>query len=122
MKYILAHATARENAARAVQDAPDGYSVVISPPTRNLEQNALLWVLLSKLSKQLPWHGQRLSADDYKDLLTASLRKQRVAPAVDGGGFVVFGERTSQYSKSEFSELIELIHAFAAQNNINLEE
>jgi hypothetical protein len=62
----------------------------------------------------------KLSADDWKDLLTASLRKQRSAPGLDGG-FVVFGERTRTYSKAEFSELIELIYAFGAQQGVVFE-
>lgn len=116
-KFVLAHDQARQRASHAVLNAPEGYVVEIKPPTRNLEQNALLWSLLGELSKQLPWHGQKLSPEDYKDLLTASLRKQRVSPGIDGG-FVVFGDRTSKYSKAEFSDLIELIYAFGTQNGV----
>lgn len=116
--FILSHDQARANALQWVKSAPHGHSVTISEPTRTLEQNSLLWPLLGELAKQVTWHGQKLTADDWKDLLTASLRKQRAAPAIDGNGFVVFGERTRTYTKAQFSELIELIYAFGAQHDV----
>lgn len=119
--FILAHEQARQTATRYIADAPAGYCVTVAEPTRTLEQNALMWPLLQKLADQVVWYGVKLSADDWKDLLTASLRKQRSAPGLDGG-FVVFGERTRTYSKAEFSELIELIYAFGAQQGVEFEK
>lgn len=120
--FILAHDQARENAARFVmREAPAGYCVTVSEPTRSLEQNALMWPLLEKLAAHIVWHGTKLSSEDWKDMLTASLRKQRAAPGIDGG-FVVFGERTRVYSKAQFSELIELIFAFGAQHGVTFEK
>lgn len=118
--FILAHEQARQNAIQFIAQAPAGYCVTVAEPTRSLEQNALMWPLLEKLEKQVVWHGTKLSAEDWKDMLTASLRKQRAAPGIDGG-FVVFGERTKTYSKAQFSELIELIYAFGAQQGVNFE-
>lgn len=119
--FILAHEAARQNAIRFITEAPAGLCVTVSEPTRTLEQNALMWPLLQKLADQVVWYGVKLSADDWKDLLTASLRKQRSAPGLDGG-FVVFGERTRTYTKAEFSELIELIYAFGAQQGVEFEK
>lgn len=120
--YILAHDEARRRAIQCVKEAPQGHCVTVSEPTRTLEQNSLLWPLLGCLSKQILWHGAKLSPDDWKDLLTASLTKQRSAPAIDGGGFVVFGERTSNYTKSMFSALIELIYAFGAERDVDFNQ
>ena len=119
--FILAHDRARQNAIQFIASAPAGYCVTVAEPTRTLEQNSLLWPLLQKLADQVVWYGVKLSADDWKDLLTASLRKQRSAPGLDGG-FVVFGERTRTYSKAEFSELIELVYAFGAQHGVEFEK
>jgi len=113
--------TNRRHVAEQVANLPDGWMIKAGPPTRSLEQNSLMWPLLQKLSKQVVWHGEKLSDEDWKDMLTASLRKQRVAPGIDGG-FVVFGERTKTYSKAEFSELIELIYAFGAQHGVNFDK
>lgn len=118
--FILAHDEARRNAVQFVQNAPQGYCVTVSEPTRTLEQNALMWPLLDRISKQVVWYGTKLSSEDWKDVLTASLRGQRSAPGIDGG-FVIFGERTKTYTKAQFSELIELILAFGAQHGVDFE-
>lgn len=88
---------------------------------RSDPQNRLMWARLGELSRQVNWHGQKLTPEDWKDVLTAALRKQRVVPGVDGG-FVVLGQRTSQMSKSEMSELLELIGAFGAQQGVEFAE
>ena len=118
--FILAHAEARKRAASAIMDAPDGYIVRITEPTRSLESNALLWVLLGEVSKQVEWYGSKLTAEEWKDVFSASLKKQKVVPALDGG-FVVCGQRTSKMTKSEFSDLIELIQAFGAERGVNFD-
>lgn len=110
--------TNRRHVAEQVANLPEGYVIKAGPPTRSLDQNALMWPLLQDLAAQVVWHSVKLSPDDWKDMLTASLRKQRRAPGIDGG-FVVFGERTRTYTKAEFSELIELIYAFGAQHGVN---
>ncbi len=89
----------------------------VKEATRSLEQNAALWAALDEIATQVEWYGQKLSADDWKHILSASLRKQRVAPGLDGG-FVVLGQKTSRMTKAEFSELLELAFAFGAQHNV----
>lgn len=116
--YRLAHTQARQLALEAVKNAPDGFVVTVSEPTRTLEMNALLWVLLTELSAKLPWHGIKLSPEEYKDLLSAGLVKSRVVPNIDGNGFVILGQRTSKMTKKEFSDLIDLILAFGSDHGI----
>ena len=53
--FIMAHNIARAGAIQAVQDAPEGYSVTIAAPTRNLEQNAAQWPILQAFADQLQW-------------------------------------------------------------------
>ena len=115
--FTLVHTEARRRAVQAVQNAPDGYAVIVKPPTRNLEQNALLWALLTDVSEQVIWHGRKLAPEAWKHIFTSSLKRQDVVPGLDGG-FVVLGLSTSQMSKAEFSDLIELIQAFMAANEV----
>lgn len=116
--YTIMHADSRRFIAQQIMQAPAGHVVTISEPTRSNDQNRLLWPLLDCLAKQVDWHGQKLSAEDWKHVLTSSLKKQRVVPGIDGG-FVVMGQSTSRMGKAEFSELIELLYAFGAQYNVN---
>lgn len=83
-------------------------------PQRNTGQNRKLWPMLADVSEQVSWYGEKMTPEDWKDVLSASLKKQRAVPGIDGG-FVVLGLRTSKLSKTEFADLIELIYAFGAQ-------
>ena len=91
--------------------------VKLEPETRSLAQNSLMWSCLSDIAKQVDWYGHKLSADDWKHVLTASLRKQRAVPGIDGG-FVVVGLSTSKMTISEMSEMVELSHAFGADQGV----
>ena len=115
--FILAHDLARSRALDAVRTAPVGYRVDVRAPTRSLDQNAKLWALLGDIAQQVDWHGQKLSADDWKDMATAALKRQRVVPGLDGG-FVVLGQRTSKMTRSEMAELIEFLYALGAERGV----
>lgn len=112
---------ARQNAAKAVLEAPEGYIVTIQEPTRNLIQNSRFWASLSDVSRQVDWHGNRLTPEEWKDVFTAALKRQKVVPGIDGG-FVVIGTRTSKMGKREFSELLELVYAFGAQHGVKFSD
>lgn len=85
--------------------------------TRNLEQNARMWAMLTDISEQVEWHGQKLTKEDWKDVFTAALKRLKVVPGIDGG-FVVIGAHTSKMSIAEMSELIEFAMAFGCQHNV----
>jgi len=118
--FRLVHAEARNRASQACQEAPDGYIVKIVEPTRTLDQNAALWPLLDEISAQVDWHGQKLSAEDWKHVFTSALRKLRVVPNLDGTGFVALGQSSKTMTKREFSELLELATAFAAERGVKM--
>jgi hypothetical protein len=89
--------------------------------TRSVEQNSRLWAMLGEVSKSVDWYGQKLSPEDWKHIFTASLKKTRAVPGIDGG-FVVLGLSTSKMTKGEMSELMELIEAFASERGLVLKE
>lgn len=91
--------------------------LTIEEEKRSLPQNQLMWSILSDLSKQVLWHGEKLTKEEYKDLLTAGLKKQRAIPGIDGG-FVVLGTSTSKMTKQEMTDLITLAHAFGDERGV----
>jgi hypothetical protein len=103
------------------------FEVEVRPERRNSEQNALLWVWLTAFSGQLQWpvNGAmvKLSADEWKDILSAAFKResQRVAMGLDGG-MVLLGLRTSQMGKAEFAEFLEFVMATAAHRGVALEQ
>ena len=115
--WKLTGEVAKKAACREILAAPEGYVVTLAEPTRTLDQNSLLWPLLTEVSKQVDWYGNKLTADEWKDVFSAALKKQKVVPGLDGG-FVVCGQSTSRMSKREFSDLVELIYAFGAERGV----
>jgi hypothetical protein len=107
---------------RWANNVPEGTTVEFRAPRRSIDQNALMWSLLGQISKQVDWYGQKLSSEDWKDVLTASLRRTRVVPGIDAGTFVPLGMRTSQMTKEEISDLLELIYAFGAERGVKFRE
>ena len=121
--FVLAHAEARANAKKAVEEAPDGYAVEIKPVKRTLGQNALLHALLSDISRYVEWAGQRRDIEVWKRLLTAAWLRARgepleMLPAIDGHGVDIVFRRTSELTKNEMIELIEYIQAWAIDQEV----
>lgn len=111
----------RRYAHECIDAAPDGYCVVIKEAKRTDEQNRKLWPLLGDVARQVEWHGKRLTAENWKDIFSAALKRSEVVPGIDGG-FVVLGQRTSQMGKAQFAALIELIYAFGAEHGVEWSE
>ena len=116
---ILTGEVARKAACREILAAPEGFAVTIGEATRTNDQNAKLWPMLDEISQQVDWYGQKLTKEEWKDIFSAALKKQKAVPGLDGG-FVVCGQSTSKMGKREFSDLIELINAFAAERGVVL--
>ena len=84
---------------------------------RSLKQNSLMWANLEDIAQQVVWYGQKLDKWEWKHVLTAGLKKQKIVPGIEGG-FVVIGARTSKMSIAEMNELIELSTMFGAQQGV----
>jgi hypothetical protein len=109
----------REQVARIAAAAPAGTRVEFKAAKRSLLQNSKMWAALSEVSRQLRWHGQVLPPGDWKLVfLDALKREQRIVPNLDGTGFVLLGRSSSDLSKEEMGELLELIAAFGAQHGV----
>jgi NinB protein len=124
MKVVLynaqqAHAAIMNLWAQIKGPMVDGqqYVIELREKTRSNEQNARMWAMLSDVSRQVIWHGRKLSPEEWKHVFSASLKRQDVVPGIDGG-FVVLGLSTSKMSVREMGDLMELISAFGAQNGV----
>lgn len=112
----------RTRVKEAIDEAPLGHHVVIKPPNRTLDQNALLWELLNQVARRVEWYGRYLRADDWKHIFTASLKQQTAVPGIEQGSMVVLGLSTSKMTKKQFSDLVEIIYAFCAERGVDLEQ
>jgi len=108
----------RSRVASWAAQAKSGTIVEFRESKRTTDQNSLLWACLTEIARKVEWHGMKLPADDWKDIFTAALRKHRFVPGLDANTVVPLGMRTSDMTKQEFSDLLELINAFAAERGI----
>lgn len=88
---------------------------------RSIAQNDLMWGMLTDISGQVEWYGEKLTPEEWKDVLTAGVKKQKAVPGIDGG-FVVLGARTSKMSIKEMSEVIELAGYFGGQHEVKFKQ
>lgn len=120
---ILDSKARREQAARWCMNAPAGTRLTFAEAKRTTDQNALMWASLTEIARQVPWHGLKLSADDWKLIFMASLNQEmRLVPNIDGTGFVNLGRSSSSLSKAEMGDLIDLIHAFGAKHDVEFHD
>lgn len=99
-------------------NAPEGWVVRISEPTRSRDQNDRMWALLTEVANQVEWYGRKLTPEDWKHIFSSSLKKLDVVPNIEGSGFVALGLSTSKMSKRELSDLMTLIEAFAVEHGV----
>lgn len=109
----------RERAAHWATKVPVGTRIEYRAPKRSLPQNDRMWAMLTDLASQVKWHGLRLAADDWKLLFLDALKREvRMVPNLDNNGFVSLGRSSSDLSKAEMTDLIDLIHAFGANHDV----
>lgn len=109
----------RRRAVHWVQQAPAGTRLEFKRAKRSLPQNDFMWSMLGDVAAKLPWHGIKLTPDDWKLIFLDALKRElRVVPNLDGTGFVNLGRSSSDLSKDEMADLLELIREFGARHNI----
>jgi hypothetical protein len=120
---VLHNDAMRAKAIDWIRRAPRETRVEFKGPKRTIPQNDRMWAMLTDLSQQLLWHGQRLSTEDWKQVMLASLKQEmRIVPNIHGDGFVQLGRSSSDLSKDEMTDLMTIIEAFAARYGVKMKE
>lgn len=116
---ILGQPTVREKAATWCRTAPPGTRVEFKQAKRTTDQNAKMWAALTDIAQQATHMGRKYSPDQWKVLFLHALgREVQFIPALDGSTFIPWGQSSSDLSKAEMSDLIELILSWGAQNGV----
>ena len=116
---VLYNDAQRDRACDWVRKAPVGSRVEFKGPKRTLPQNARFWAHITDVASQLTWHGVRLSTSDWRLIFLDGLKRELwIVPNIDGTGFVNLGRSSSDLSKEEMSDLMELIASFGAQHGV----
>jgi len=120
---ILANDTIRAKAQHWLSIAEPGTRIEFKRPKRTIPQNDRMWAMLTDVAGQVLWHGVRLTPDDWKLIFLDALKSEmRLVPNLNGNGFINLGRSSSDLSKDEFGELMELIEAFGAQHSVTFHD
>jgi len=120
---ILRSDAIRERAIDWIRRAPDGCRVEFKEPQRSLDQNAKMWAGLTDIAAQATHGGRKYSTDQWKVLFLHALgRETQFIPALDGSGFIPFGQSSSDLSKKEMSDLLELMQSWGAEHGVTFHE
>lgn len=123
MSYTIQSDYDRNRVADLVRTLKDGMRVDIKQAKRSDPQNAKFWAMLNEVADQVVWHGAKLAAEDWKFIfLDAYKREVRVAPSIDGRGFVSLGRSSSDLSVAEMADVITLIEMFGANHGVKFKE
>jgi hypothetical protein len=113
----------RERAMRIVGAAPAGTRVEFKAVKRTTPQNDRMWAMLTDVAQQVKWHGVTLRPDDWKLIFLDALKRElRMVPNLDNTGFVNLGRSSSDLSKDEMGQLMELIAAWGAEHAVTFHD
>lgn len=114
---ILRGNAQRDLAQRMVAAAPQDAVVRIAPQSRTLDQNALLWALLSDVARSKPM-GRCHTAEVWKELFChACGHAVQFEIGLNGQPFPT-GFRTSKMSKAQMADLITFILAWGDEQGV----
>jgi len=80
-------------------------------------QNAKMWAMLRDISDHVVWHGQKLSDESWKNIVSAEIEAQLIFPGITVP-FVAMGVSTKSKNKQWFSDMFEQLYAFGAEHGV----
>ncbi len=109
----------RDKAALWVAKAPVGTRITFAASKRTIPQSDFMWSMLTDIAQNVEWHGLKLRPEKWKLIFLDALKAElQMVPNLNGDGFVNLGRSSSDLSKEEMSDLIELIRSFGANHNV----
>ena len=115
---ILRGEAQRDLARRLIAAAPADAVVTIRPASRNLDQNAALWAMLSDVSRAKP-EGRKWTPETWKAAFMHALGHQvQFAEGLDGSGPFPLGFRSSRLSQAQMSDLLTTIAEYGDRHGV----
>ena len=128
--FFLRSNQVRSNCLEFIRELPTDEKnplvVKIQPMTRSLEQNAKLHAMLSDISKNATWNGERLDIYAWKNLLVSahSIATGEPSKMVIGieGEVINLRESTAQMNVKRLASLIEYVQAWGVENGVKFND
>lgn len=110
----------RRRATDWVWAAKNGSRVEFKGPKRTLDQNSLMWALLTDVAVHMrKAAGLQYSTEEWKHIFLHGWgREVRFLPALDGKGVVPIPQSSSDLSKEEMTDFIEFILKEGAERGV----
>nr|WP_313470832.1 recombination protein NinB [Stenotrophomonas geniculata] len=116
------------NVVHAINDWIKGgpVQITLDEPKRTLDANSAMWATLADIARQVEWPHTKggnwtiglMDSDSWKAILTAAFEQETKQAQGIGGGTVMLGARTSQYSRRKMGEFIEFVQAFGTERGV----
>lgn len=111
---------------QSLAEAGEDFEIHVREPRRTLDANACMWATLTDIAQQVSWPHtdggewriDLMPKDSWKAVLTAAYEQETRQAQGIGGGTVMLGARTSQYSRRRMGEFIEFAHAFGSERGV----
>jgi hypothetical protein len=93
--------------------------------TRTKAQNRMMHDIVSEIAKHVEWYGKKMSVLKWKRLLMAAWLRSKgetpeLIPALDGNGFDVIYEKTSELGVTRGADFITYLIWYADENGVVL--
>lgn len=128
--FILSHDIARQNAIRAVQEAPDGFWITVDEPRKRRIQEEKYHAMIGDIARQTTYAGQRWGSYDMKRILVDEFAEDmrlantplhhdgRLIPSENGRRVIQLGIQTTDFYVAEAAQFIEFLYAWGAQRDV----
>lgn len=82
-------------------------------------KRATAWAWDAPVGTRIEWKAPKPTPDDWKLVFLDALKREvRIVPNLDGTGFVSLTKSSSDLSKQEMSDLLEIITAWGVKNGV----
>lgn len=117
--HIISSDADRRRAAEWALKAPTGMRIEFKEIKRSLPQNDRMWAMLTDVSQQAMLGGKSYQPDQWKVIFLHALGQEiQLLPSLDERSFVPWGQSSSDLTKNEMTDLIELIFKFGAEHGV----
>lgn len=119
---IIRGPSQRQLAKSMIDGAADGFVVNVKAPSRNNDQNARMWEMLSDIARSAP-EGRKWTTDAWKAAFMHSLGHQvQFCEGLDDSGPFPMGFRTSRLTVRQMADLITVISEYGDRHGVQWSE
>jgi len=131
---ILVGPRQRQTAHGYIDEAPDGYVVRLTEPTKKRIQEEKYHAMVGDIAEQTTYAGKRWDADDMKRILIDEFAYEmrmantplhhdgRLIPSEDGRRVIQLGIQSRDFYVKEAAQFIVFLYAYGADRNVRWSE